>query len=83
MGTSAELMPDRDDDTGQYREDHPDEAFLAALREADGMSSTTAVAEAVGCTHSTAFRRLSELAEDGAVVKIQPSRSVFWRIVED
>lgn len=76
-------MPGRDDETGRYRRDYPDEAFLHALREHDGLTAASTVAETVGCEAETARRRLSELAERGHVERLQPSRSIFWRLADE
>jgi len=81
MGTNDEER-ERDEDTGRYRAEWPDDAFLDALTDAEDLTSTAAVANAVGCTDPTAYRRLHDLADEGLVEKVQPSRSIFWRPVD-
>lgn len=76
-------MPDRDDETGQYNEDYADREFIEALRAEDGMTATSTVADAVGCDHDTARRRLDKLAAKGVVERLQPSRSIFWRLADE
>jgi len=81
MATNGEGR-ERDEDTGQYRAEWSDAAFLDALADAGDLASTTAVADRVGCTETTAYRRLHDLADEGLVEKVQPSRSIFWRAVD-
>lgn len=73
---------DRDEESGQYEDTYPEQAFLDALDEL-GSGGTRKIAEHVGCHRDTARRRLNALVEDGAVVRREVGDSALWIINED
>lgn len=71
-------MGERDDETGQYTDEYPKEAFLEAIKSADQMLGTGEIAEAVGCAHDTAYKRLQKLEEDGIVGSQKVGNTIVW-----
>lgn len=73
------VAPDRNDETGQYTEEYPDESFLEAVSELDP-ATTSRVAEMVGCSYDLAYRRLQDLNENEALTRIRVGGSFVWKI---
>lgn len=71
------MAPERDEDTGQYKEEFPVQAFLEAVRELE-TPTTTNVAERVGCSYDLAYRRLNQLADQGELQKQNVGNSLLW-----
>lgn len=72
-------MPeDRDEDSGQFREQYPTESFLTAVAEIE-MATTAEVAEHVGCSYDLAYRRLNALADEGRVERSDVGGSFVWQ----
>lgn len=71
-------MGERDDDTGQYTDEYPEEAFLDAIKNADQMLGTGEVADSVGCAHDTAYKRLKKLEENGVVRSQRVGNTIVW-----
>jgi hypothetical protein len=80
MAHNTEPMPgaDRDDDSGQYTEKYPTAEFLEAIDTADGMAGTQDVADAVGCSYETAYKKLRGLEDDGAVASQKVANARVW-----
>ena len=76
-------MPDRDDETGKYTSEYTDEAFLRAISGHDGMAGTGEIAEAVGCAHDTAYKRLQTMEDDGLISSHDVGNTLVWAISED
>ena len=49
----------RDDDTGRYVEQYPEASILGAIDENGGAAGTKAVADTLGCSYETAYRKLT------------------------
>lgn len=62
----------------QARQKYGDDAFIGALYKADSSPSTQKVAELVGCSYSTAWRRLARLRESESVVANNGSYPIRW-----
>lgn len=86
MGGSIErpVVPydERDEDSGQFTPAFTDEEFLAAVEDAD-LPTTNEVADAVGCQYRTAYARLSELEDDGAIGSRTVGNSLVWMPADD
>lgn len=86
-GPESETMPnpqpydDRDDDSGQFRRQYPNEAFLDAL-DGRAFAATTDVAEAVGCSRETAYKTLQRLHDEGRVEKHNVGAAVAWSLAD-
>ena len=73
-------MPtDRDDETGQFREEYPQESFIEAIGEIDS-ATTTKVAEHVGCSYDLAYRRLNALQDEGVVSRVTVGNTFLWLV---
>ena len=71
------MPPDRDEETGRFSKEYPEEVFLRAVSELE-MATTSKVAERVGCSYDLAYRRLLELEESGDVGKKEAGSSFIW-----
>lgn len=69
---------ERDDDSGQYTETYPTEEFLEAIDSADGMAGTQDVADAVGCSYETAYKKLRKLEDAGSVDSQKVANARVW-----
>lgn len=73
------LVPtDRDENSGRFQKEYPTERFLQAVSELD-MATTSEVAEQVGCSYDLAYRRLSQLAEEDKVEKMDIGGTFIWQ----
>lgn len=72
------VTEERDDETGQYSSSWSDADFLEALRELDGVAGTHDVADRVGCSRRTAYRWLTDLAEQNEVQQRTAGRELIW-----
>jgi len=73
---------DRNPENNRYVATYADEDILDAVRECDP-PTTTAIADAVGCNQSTAYRRLTELADDGTVERQKVGNTNVWFVVDE
>ena len=73
-------MGERDDETGQYTDEYPQEAFIAAIKNSDQMLGTGEIADSVGCAHDTAYKRLQKLEENGGVGSQKVGNTIVWFI---
>lgn len=74
---------DEDDGFGGRPVEFPDEAFLDALRTADGGATTDEVADEVGCADRTAHARLTDLKDRGVVTSRRIGQQHLWRLADD
>lgn len=58
---------------------YPDVDFLDAIREQD-TPTTGDVAEGVGCSRTTAHKRLTTLEDDGKVESKEVGAALVWRL---
>lgn len=84
MAEEHSPMPgaDRDDESGQYQETYPTEAFISALEAEGGSAGTQDVADRVGCSYETAYKKLRSLADDGEIDRRKVGNANLW-VVED
>ena len=76
------MTSNRDGETGRFTEQFPEQLFVDAV--ADVRNATTArVASEVGCSYDLAYRRLNELADAGAVVRVEVGGTFVWVAAED
>lgn len=83
IGEGEIIVPDRDDKSGKYTSEYPDNAFLRAISDHDGMVGTGEIAEVVGCAHDTAYKRLQTMEDDGLVSSHDVGNTLVWTISED
>ena len=74
---------ERDDDSGQYTETYPPEEFLAAIADADGMAGTQDVADSVGCSYETAYKKLRGLEDEDTIESQKVANARAWLLVDD
>jgi DNA-binding Lrp family transcriptional regulator len=60
------MCPERDEYSGRYNREFELSDFVSALQEI-GPTSTSKIAEEVGCSRDLAYRRLKELEDEGIV----------------
>lgn len=73
-------MSDRTrDDASRFVEEYTDEAFLDAIREQEP-PTTTNIADAVGCSRTTAYPRLQALEDEGKVVGEKIGNVNVWEL---
>lgn len=70
----------RDEDTGQFTETYPLDAFVDAIREMGGEAGTKAVAERIGCSYETAYKKLQTLKDAGEVDHRQVGNAYLWEV---
>jgi hypothetical protein len=66
------------DQNGKYTETYPTEEFLEAIDSADGMAGTQDVADAVGCSYETAYKKLRKLEDAGSVDSQKVANARVW-----
>lgn len=82
MDTDSRPMPGagRDDDSGQYTETYPTEKFTEAIEDGGGMVGTQDVADHVGCSYETAYKKLRNLESDGTVSSRKVANARVWTL---
>jgi len=70
----------RDDDTGKYTETYPPEDLINAIRDAGGAAGTQDVAEQVGCSYETAYKKLRALEDAGEVTHRKVGNARLWEV---
>jgi Mn-dependent DtxR family transcriptional regulator len=73
----------RDDESGQYTERYPLDAFTDALRAEGGQAGTGDISRRVGCSDRLALTRLRELADEGAINHRRVANAHLWILAED
>lgn len=72
------MMPDRNDETGQYTSEYSTEDFLNAISNEGGIAGTGDIANWVGCAHDTAYKRLQDMEEQGLVSSRKVGNTLLW-----
>jgi hypothetical protein len=70
---------ERDEDTGKFAEEYPQEAFLDALNEL-GAAGTTDISEYVGCDRRTAYLKLQSLEDDREITSRKVGNALLWEL---
>jgi len=80
MSQNTHGMPGagRDDESGQYTEKYPTGRFLQAIDNVDGMAGTQDVADYVGCSYETAYKKLRKLEDSGSVNSQKVANARVW-----
>jgi len=71
------VTADRDEESGQFSEQYPRDAFIRAVDTIEN-ATTKKVSEEVGCSYDLAYRRLKALEEQGAVTSTMIGSSLIW-----
>lgn len=75
--------PNRDDDSGRYRETYPLEAFIDAIDAEGGFAGTQDVTNRVGCSYELAYKRLNQLEDDEQVTSRKVGNARLWQLVDE
>jgi len=69
----------RDEESGKFTEEYPEEDFIEALRELES-TGTTDIAESVGCDRRTAYLKLNTLEEENKVESKKIGNALLWEL---
>lgn len=83
MDAKADLMAERDDESGRYSETYPLDQFVEALETLGGSAGTREVADEVGCKYRTANAKLHELQESSMVSARKVGNAYLWMLTEE
>ena len=72
---------DEERDEGRYVEKYPIEDVETALAER-GEATTSEIAEAVGCNHDTAYKKLLRLEDEGRITSRMIGNARLWSAAE-
>lgn len=72
----------QNDETGRFETVYSDHDILDLLCR-EGITGTREVAEALGCSRTHAYRRLSELEEDGEITSRTIGGNRVWMSAQD
>jgi len=72
------MRKERDEESGKYLEQYPEEDFLSAISELD-KSTTQNVADEVGCSYDLAYRRLKDLERESEISSEEIGGSLLWQ----
>lgn len=72
---------DRRDD-GVFTETYPPEDFLDALRQ-HGETGTSDIADHIGCSYETAYKKLRQLKDDGRVTSRKIGNTRLWSVSDE
>ena len=68
MVTNEMTMPrTRDGESGKFTESYPPEAVIQAIHDAGDMASTSDVADALGSSYETAYKKLRALEDSDEI----------------
>jgi DNA-binding MarR family transcriptional regulator len=71
----------RDEDSGKFSEEYPQEDFIRALEEL-GATGTTDVSDYVGCDRRTAYLKLQSLEEEGLINSRKVGNALLWELAD-
>jgi hypothetical protein len=73
------MTEERDEDSGKFVEQYPEEEFLRVIEELD-TPTTQRIADEVGCSYDLAYRRLRSLEGDSKVTQTEIGGSFLWSL---
>ena len=73
------MVRDRDEETGEFKQEYDDAAFIKVIKQLD-LASTKQVSEEVGCSYTLAYHRLKELSSQGEIKQVDVGNSFAWII---
>lgn len=85
MAREPPPMPgaNRNDESGRYTETYPPGDFVDAIESENGEATTRSVADRVGCSYETAYKKLRSLADTGAVDYRQVGNAYLWEVTDN
>ena len=72
---------DRDEKSGKFTEEYPEQDFLEALAEL-GPTGTTDVSDHIGCDRRTAYLKLKSLEKGGKVRSQKVGHALLWELTD-
>lgn len=72
---------DRDEESGRFTEEYPEEEFIQALEEL-GSAGTTDISNYVGCDRRTAYLKLQSLEEENKVTSQKVGNALLWELAK-
>ena len=75
-------MGERDEKTGKYTGEYPRQDFLNAIKNSEQLLGTGEIADIVGCSHDTSYKRLQKLEDEGIVISQKVGNTLLWLIDE-
>jgi hypothetical protein len=72
---------DRDEESGRFTEEYPEEEFIHALEEL-GSAGTADVSNYVGCDRRTAYLKLQSLENKGEVNSQKVGNALLWELAK-
>jgi len=72
---------DRDEESGRFTEEYPEEEFIHALEEL-GSAGTTDISNYVGCDRRTAYLKLQGLEEENKVTSQKVGNALLWELAK-
>ena len=70
------------DEQGRLVEQYPPQDFLEAIKDLGGIAGTGEIYRHVGCDHRTAYKKLSDLADEGILTKRNAGNTMLWSLAE-
>lgn len=78
--TNFTLDRERDEESGRFTEEYPPTELITAIRDAGGAAGTQEVADAVGCSYETAYKKLRRLEDDDELTHRKVGNARLWRV---
>lgn len=72
----------RDRNSGRFTETYPSKDFVEAVRQEGGEAGTTAIADRIGCSYETAYKKLRML-EGAADLGYRRVGNAYLWVIED
>lgn len=71
----------RDEESGRFTEEYPEEEFIQALEEL-GSAGTVDISNYVGCDRRTAYLKLQSLEEENKVTSQKVGNALLWELAK-
>lgn len=72
---------DRDEESGRFTEEYPEEEFIQALEEL-GSAGTTDISNYISCDRRTAYLKLQSLEEEDKVTSQKVGNALLWELTK-
>ena len=69
----------RDTESGRFVTEYPHTLFLQAIKDEEGLAATGDIARHVGCSHDTAYKRLTSMENQGFVIRRRFGQTLAWK----
>lgn len=75
----AKRSRSRDTESGRFATEYPRTSFLRAIKDEEGLAATGDIARHVGCSHDTAYKRLTSMENQGLVIQRRFGQTLAWK----